>query len=120
MHAIIETDKGGIVLEIFPADAPMAVENFRLLAEHGYCDGLNIHRIVKGLMLRSGDPGGDGSGAVSSWCGLYAEDLNRASPLYQGGYKRGLIAMVDSYTTTIGYQLYIMHEDRPLLPNTVI
>ena len=35
-HAMIETDKGAIEIEFFPEDAPKAVENFRLLAEHGY------------------------------------------------------------------------------------
>ena len=34
-HAVIETDKGAIEMEFFEADAPKAVENFRLLAEHG-------------------------------------------------------------------------------------
>src|SRR6187200_2993544 len=39
LHATIETDKGPIAIEFLPADAPKAVENFRLLAEHGYYDG---------------------------------------------------------------------------------
>ena len=49
MHGVIETDKGPIEIEFFPKDAPKAVENFRLLAEHGYYDGLTFHRIVKGF-----------------------------------------------------------------------
>src|SRR5687768_16140648 len=40
LHATIETDKGPIELEFLPDAAPRAVENFRLLAEHGYYDGL--------------------------------------------------------------------------------
>jgi hypothetical protein len=56
MHAVIDTDKGPIEIEFFPADAPKAVENFRLLAEHGYYDGLTFHRIVKGFMIQGGDP----------------------------------------------------------------
>ena len=62
MHAIIETDKGAIEIEFFPSDAPRAVENFRLLAEHGYYDGLTLHRIVKGFMLQGGDPMSNGMG----------------------------------------------------------
>ena len=34
-HAVIETDKGNIEIELFEKEAPKAVENFRLLAEHG-------------------------------------------------------------------------------------
>ena len=58
MHAVIETDKGPIEIEFFASDAPKAVENFRLLAEHGYYDGLTFHRIVKGFMIQGGDPVG--------------------------------------------------------------
>ena len=35
-HATIETDKGSIEIELLETSAPRAVENFRLLAEHGY------------------------------------------------------------------------------------
>src|SRR5499426_4084814 len=55
-HAVLETDKGTIELEFFEKDQPKAVENFRLLAEHGYYDGLTFHRIVKGFMIQGGDP----------------------------------------------------------------
>ena len=65
----IETDKGTIEIEFLPADAPKAVENFRLLAEHGYYDGLTFHRIVKGFMIQGGDPKGDGTGGESAWGG---------------------------------------------------
>ena len=52
MHATIETDKGPIEIEFFPSDAPKAVENFRLLAEHGYYDGVTFHRVVKSTSSR--------------------------------------------------------------------
>ena len=69
LHGVIETDKGPIEIEFFAADAPKAVENFRLLAEHGYYDGLTFHRIVKGFMIQGGDPAGDGTGGESAWGG---------------------------------------------------
>ena len=120
MHAIIETDKGGIELEFFPADAPKGVENFRLLAEHKYYDGLTFHRIVKGFMLQGGDPAGNGSGGESAWGGEFADEINPASPLYQGGYKRGLVAYANHGANTNGSQFFIMHADYPLPPNYVI
>src|SRR5262245_430124 len=54
LHATLETDKGPIELELLPDAAPRAVENFRLLAEHGYYDGLTFHRLVKGFMIQGG------------------------------------------------------------------
>src|SRR3954462_1652168 len=67
LHAVIDTDKGQIEIELLPAEAPKAVENFRLLAEHGYYDGLTFHRIVKGFMIQGGDPAGNGTGGESAW-----------------------------------------------------
>src|SRR5215210_9194245 len=72
LHATIETDKGAIELEFFPADAPKGVENFRLLAEKSYFNGLTFHRIVKGFMLQGGDPAGNGTGGDSAWGGTFA------------------------------------------------
>ena len=120
MHAVIDTDKGSIEIEFFQADAPKAVENFRLLAEHGYYDGLTFHRIVKGFMIQGGDPSGDGTGGESAWGGTFADEINPASALYQTGYQRGIIAMANAGPNTNGSQFFIMHADYQLPPNYVI
>jgi cyclophilin family peptidyl-prolyl cis-trans isomerase len=120
LHASIVTDKGTIGIELFPSDAPKAVENFRLLAEHGYYDGLTIHRIVKGFMIQGGDPAGDGSGGQSAWGGTFADEIRKDSPLYQAGYKRGIVAMANAGPDTNTSQFFIMLRDYPLPPSYVI
>jgi len=80
-HAVIETDKGPIEIEFFATESPKAVENFRLLAEHGYYEGLTFHRIVKGFMIQGGDPLGDGTGGESAWGGVFADDIDPGSAL---------------------------------------
>jgi cyclophilin family peptidyl-prolyl cis-trans isomerase len=119
-HAVIDTDKGSIVIEFFENDAPRAVENFRLLAEHGYYDGITFHRIVKGFMIQGGDPSGDGTGGESAWGGTFEDEINRDSDLYQRGYRRGILAMANSGPNTNGSQFFIMHQDYKLRPNYVI
>jgi cyclophilin family peptidyl-prolyl cis-trans isomerase len=119
-HAVIETDKGAIEIEFFADQQPKAVENFRLLAEHGYYDGLTFHRIVKGFMIQGGDPQGDGTGGESAWGAPFADDIDASSPLYRGGYRRGLLAMANSGPDTNGSQFFIMHADYPLPPQYVI
>lgn len=119
-HAVVETDKGPIEIEFFADEQPKAVENFRLLAEHGYYDGLTFHRIVKGFMLQGGDPDGDGTGGESAWGAPFADDIDENSPLYRGGYRRGLLAMANSGPNTNGSQFFIMHDDYPLPPRYVI
>ena len=119
-HAVIETNSGPIELELLASDAPKAVENFRLLAEHGYYDGLTFHRIVKGFMIQGGDPSGDGSGGESAWGGTFADEINRDSQLYRDGYRRGIVAMANAGPNTNGSQFFIMHADYPLPPDYVI
>jgi cyclophilin family peptidyl-prolyl cis-trans isomerase len=120
MHGVIETEKGPITLEFLASDAPKAVENFRLLAEHGYYDGLTFHRIVKGFMLQGGDPTGSGSGGESAWGGDFADEINPQSALYRGGYRRGLVAMANHGPNTNSSQFFIMHQDYRLPPDYVI
>jgi cyclophilin family peptidyl-prolyl cis-trans isomerase len=120
MHGVIETDKGPIEIEFFAADQPKAVENFRLLAEHGYYDGLTFHRIVKDFMIQGGDPSGDGMGGESAWGAPFADEINADSALYRGGYRRGIVAMANSGPNTNGSQFFILHQDYPLPPRYVI
>jgi cyclophilin family peptidyl-prolyl cis-trans isomerase len=119
-HAVIELAQGTIEIELMPNEAPKAVENFRLLAEHGYYDGLTFHRIIKGFMLQGGDPAGDGTGGESAWGGTFADEINRESSVYKAGYRRGIVAMANSGPNTNTSQFFIMHEDYRLPPSYVI
>ena len=61
-YAIIDTDRGVIVIELYPAVAPKTVENFETLTKKGFYNGLTFHRVVPGFVVQGGDPKGDGSG----------------------------------------------------------
>jgi len=119
-HATIETDKGQIEIEFLEDSQPRAVENFRLLAERGYYEGLTFHRIVKGFMLQGGDPAGTGLGGESAWGGSFPDEIDPGSALYRDGYRRGIIAMANAGPNTNGSQFFIMHMDYDLPPNYVI
>jgi cyclophilin family peptidyl-prolyl cis-trans isomerase len=119
-RAVVETDKGAIEIELFQNEAPKAVENFRLLAEHGYYDSLTFHRIVKGFMIQGGDPQGDGKGGESAWGGTFQDEIDPTSAIYQRGYRRGIVAMANSGANTNGSQFFIMHQDYNLPPKYVI
>ena len=119
-HAVIETDRGAIELKFLESDAPRAVENFRLLAEHHYYDGLTFHRIIPGFMIQGGDPAGDGTGGQSAWGPEFEDEIRLDSALYRGGYKRGLVAMANHGANTNGSQFFIMHQDYQLKPDYVL
>src|SRR5881396_2987491 len=114
------TDKGSIEIELFPNDAPKAVRNFRFLVLGHHYDGLTFHRIIKGFMIQGGDPKGDGTGGESIWGGPIEDEINPSSPLYQQGYRRGIVAMANAGPNTNGSQFFIMHKDYPLPPKYVI
>ena len=120
LHGVIDTDKGAIEVELLPAAAPKAVENFRLLAEHGYYDGVTFHRVLKGFMIQGGDPAGDGTGGESAWGPPFADEISADSQLYRDGYRRGIVAMANAGPNTNGSQFFIMHDTYPLPPNYVI
>ena len=60
--AIIETEKGDIVLELFPNEAPGTVANFEKLANSGFYDGLTFHRVIPNFVIQGGCPIGNGTG----------------------------------------------------------
>ena len=54
---VLETNSGDLVIEFFPNDAPLHIENFlSLVSPSGYYDDTNFHRIIPGFMIQGGDP----------------------------------------------------------------
>ena len=115
--AVLETNKGTIKFELLEKDAPKTTENFRLLADKNYYDGVIFHRVIPNFMIQGGDPLGEGYGGESAWGGKFADEINRGSMLYAGPYEKGTVAMANSGPNTNGSQFFIMHEDYPLPPS---
>jgi cyclophilin family peptidyl-prolyl cis-trans isomerase len=115
--AVIETTKGTIRFELLESDAPKTTENFRLLADRNYYDGVIFHRVIPNFMVQGGDPLGEGYGGESAWGGKFDDEINRDSDLYSGVYEKGTVAMANSGPNTNGSQFFIMHIDYPLPPS---
>ena len=115
--AVIETNKGTIKFELLERDAPKTTENFRLLADKNYYDGVIFHRVIRNFMIQGGDPLGEGYGGESAWGGKFDDEIDRSSPLYQGVYEKGTVAMANAGPNTNGSQFFIMHIDYPLPPS---
>lgn len=62
LFAIIETDKGNLIIELFPQIAPKTVENFVKLSKEGFYNGVVFHRVIPNFMAQTGDPSATGSG----------------------------------------------------------
>lgn len=53
---VIETAKGNIEVQLFPADAPKTVEHVTALAKRNFYNGLRVHRVEPGFVVQFGDP----------------------------------------------------------------
>ncbi|MBO9309807.1 MAG: peptidylprolyl isomerase [Chloroflexi bacterium] len=60
--AILTTEKGRIVAQLYPEIAPRHVNSFIFLARQGFYDGTTFHRVIPGFVAQGGDPTGRGDG----------------------------------------------------------
>ena len=73
---ILNTTMGDIRITLYPTRAPLAVENFSTLAQRGYYDSVIFHRVIKGFMIQTGDPSGDGTGGDSIWGSEFKDEIS--------------------------------------------
>jgi cyclophilin family peptidyl-prolyl cis-trans isomerase len=106
--ANIKTNKGNILIELFPASAPKTVNNFVFLANDGFYDGVIFHRVIPNFMIQGGDPTGTGT----SGPGYKFEDEIDNKLDFD---KPGILAMANSGPGTNGSQFFITTAATPHL-----
>ena len=97
--ATIHTQKGDIVLQLFPDKAPLAVNSFVFLARQGWYNGVTFHRVIPGFAAQAGDPSGTGKGNPGYFFNNETSDLKFDKP--------GMLAMANSGPDTNGSQFFI-------------
>jgi peptidyl-prolyl cis-trans isomerase B (cyclophilin B) len=106
--AIISTDKGDIVLDLFADKTPRTVNNFVFLARAGYYDDTIFHRVIADFMAQGGDPTGTGSGGPGY---RFADEFH---PSLKHN-KPGIFSMANAGPGTNGSQFFITHVPTPWL-----
>ena len=96
--AIIETEKGDIVLELFPNEAPGTVANFEKLA----------NRVIPDFVIQGGCPVGNGTGGP----GYTIKCETEGNPHKHG---TGALSMAHAGKDTGGSQFFITHSPQPHL-----
>ncbi|MEX1248650.1 MAG: peptidylprolyl isomerase [Anaerolineales bacterium] len=100
--ATLHTQKGDVVISLFPQVAPNAVNSFIFLAEHDWFDNVSFHRVIPGFMAQGGDPSGTGGGHPGYFFAIEVDPnltFDRA----------GLLAMANSGPTSNGSQFFITY-----------
>ncbi len=106
--ALITTNKGEILINLFAKDAPQAVSNFATLAKEGFYDGLSFHRVIAGFVAQGGCPIGNGTGGPN-WR-IKCEVTNNPNR-----HKRGALSMAHAGRDTGGSQFFLCFVDLPHL-----
>ena len=110
--ATMDTSAGTMTLELFASEAPLTVNNFVHLAQDGFYEDCQFHRVIKDFMIQGGCPRGDGTGGP----GYRFQD----EPVTRK-YVRGTLAMANAGPNTNGSQFFIVHAtEAPLPPNYTI
>jgi len=123
LYAVFETNKGEIVCQLYPKEAPMTVKNFVMLAkgETEWTDpnsgdkvkkplynGTIFHRVIPDFMIQGGDPLGRGTGGPGyKFKDEIDEVLDFSNP--------GMLAMANSGPNTNGSQFFITVAPTPWL-----
>ncbi|MEO1953163.1 MAG: peptidylprolyl isomerase [Campylobacterales bacterium] len=107
-YAKVSTNRGDIWLKLFPEEAPNTVANFAHLANTGFYDNLNFHRVIPGFMAQGGCPTGTGTGGPG-WAIKCETDKNTSV------HRPGTLSMAHAGPNTGGSQFFITFVDTPHL-----
>ena len=102
-HAEIHTAKGMMKVDFYEKDAPNTVANFIKLAEKGYYDGLNFHRVIPNFVIQGGCPDGTGAGGPGYSIDCELDGDNQY-------HDRGVLSMAHAGRNTGGSQFFVCHS----------
>ncbi|EWG10092.1 peptidylprolyl isomerase [Cytobacillus firmus] len=97
-----------VEFELYPEAAPGTVENFKKLANEGFYNGLNFHRVIPGFVSQGGCPNGTGTGGP----GYTIKCETEGNP---HKHVEGSLSMAHAGRDTGGSQFFIVHEPQPHL-----
>ena len=110
--ATFDTSAGSMTAELLVSEAPITVNNFVHLAQDGFYEDCQFHRVIKDFMIQGGCPLGTGTGGPGYR--FQDEPVSRK-------YVRGTLAMANAGPNTNGSQFFIVHgADVGLPPNYTI
>jgi cyclophilin family peptidyl-prolyl cis-trans isomerase/HEAT repeat protein len=106
------TNRGDLVFELLPREAPHHVANVLELIRRGVYDGTPWHRVVPDFVVQGGDARGDGNGG-GTWRG--ADDALRLE-VTRRRYRTGSLGMPrNEDRDSGGRQIFVTHRPTPHL-----
>lgn len=116
--AVIDTDHGEMLIEMWPDVAPKTVENFKKLAGEEFYHGQAFHRIIDGFMIQGGDPLSKDDSAIARW-GTGGPGYSIDAEFNDKKHVRGVISMARSQDpNSAGSQFFVCLADAKNLDGT--
>jgi len=104
--AHLTTDRGEVVIQLYPDKAPFTVNSFIFLAKRGWFDGVTFHLVIPGLYAQSGDPSGTGYGSPGyAFANEISPDLKFDKP--------GVVGMANVGANSNSSQFFITFAAQP-------
>lgn len=114
LEAVLETDKGTMVLSFRPDLAPGHVRNFLDLAQKGFYDGTAFHRIIRGFMIQGGCP--NTKEGASGTPGTGGPGHRVEAEFNEIHHERGVVSMARAQDpNSAGSQFFLVHGDAGFL-----
>ncbi|WP_300691364.1 MULTISPECIES: peptidylprolyl isomerase [Helicobacter] len=107
-YATIATEKGEMKFKLFPKEAPNTVANFTSLAQSGFYNHLNFHRVIRGFVAQGGCPENNGRGGPGYH--IKCELENNPHKHFKGS-----LSMAHAGRDTGGSQFFICFAPQPHL-----
>ncbi len=100
--AVFDTGKGKIRVKLFADRVPYTIANFVNLANRGFYNDLNFHRVIADFMVQGGCPDGNGMGGPGyTFADEFDQELRHDKP--------GILSMANAGPNTNGSQFFITH-----------
>lgn len=117
--ATIGLTAGDVTITMDRSKAPCTVNSFVSLAEQGYFDDTECHRLTDyGIfVLQCGDPSATGRGGPGY---SYGDELDAIKDLGRDAYPTGTVAMANAGPHTNGSQFFLVYADSQLAPDYTV
>ena len=110
MKAIIKTNKGDMIAELYSEETPVTVSNFVKLAKDGFYKGLKWHRVIPNFVIQGGCPNSREGANGMPGTGGPGYQIDCETDADKQHHERGVLSMAHAGKNTGGSQFFVCHS----------
>ncbi|MEJ6686996.1 MAG: peptidylprolyl isomerase [Crocinitomicaceae bacterium] len=110
MNALIKTNKGDMNVSLYTEGAPNTVANFVKLANEGYFNDLQWHRVLPDFVIQGGCPNSKAGASGMAGTGGPGYQIDCELDGENQYHDRGVLSMAHAGRNTGGSQFFVCHS----------